>query len=70
MQTNFFFAILNTFFYQELVAKSIESSDLNFSRYGDTFFEVQPVEQYIPWNSHSFSLCYFDDCFSLFLPLF
>ncbi|XP_011009963.1 PREDICTED: basic leucine zipper and W2 domain-containing protein 2 [Populus euphratica] len=24
----------------ELVAKSIESSDLNFSRYGDTFFEV------------------------------
>jgi hypothetical protein len=25
---------------QELVAKSIESSDLNFSRYGDTFFEV------------------------------
>ncbi|MBA0630056.1 hypothetical protein Godav_002189, partial [Gossypium davidsonii] len=25
---------------QELVARSIESSDLNFSRYGDTFFEV------------------------------
>ena len=25
---------------QELVAKSIESSDLNFSRYGDTFFEA------------------------------
>uniref|UniRef100_A0A2P2M4J1 eIF4-gamma/eIF5/eIF2-epsilon domain-containing family protein n=1 Tax=Rhizophora mucronata TaxID=61149 RepID=A0A2P2M4J1_RHIMU len=24
----------------ELIAKSIESSDLNFSRYGDTFFEV------------------------------
>ncbi|XP_020261560.1 basic leucine zipper and W2 domain-containing protein 1-like isoform X1 [Asparagus officinalis] len=24
----------------ELVAKSLESSDLNFSRYGDTFFEV------------------------------
>ncbi|CAN6447495.1 unnamed protein product [Victoria cruziana] len=24
----------------ELVAKSVESSDLNFSRYGDTFFEV------------------------------
>ncbi|CAA2968151.1 Hypothetical predicted protein [Olea europaea subsp. europaea] len=23
----------------ELVVKSIESSDLNFSRYGDTFFE-------------------------------
>ncbi|PKU75401.1 hypothetical protein MA16_Dca025377 [Dendrobium catenatum] len=23
----------------ELIAKSIESSDLNFSRYGDTFFE-------------------------------
>ena len=26
--------------FQELVAKNIESSDLNFSRYGDTFFEV------------------------------
>lgn len=25
---------------QELIAKCIESSDLNFSRYGDTFFEV------------------------------
>ncbi|MBA0853413.1 hypothetical protein Goshw_017178, partial [Gossypium schwendimanii] len=25
---------------QELVAKNLESSDLNFSRYGDTFFEV------------------------------
>jgi hypothetical protein len=25
---------------QELVAKSIESADLNFSRYGDTFFEA------------------------------
>lgn len=25
---------------QELIAKSIESSDLNFSRYGDTFFEA------------------------------
>lgn len=25
---------------QELIAKSIESSDLNFNRYGDTFFEV------------------------------
>ncbi|KAJ6422410.1 hypothetical protein OIU84_027381, partial [Salix udensis] len=24
----------------ELVAKSIESADLNFSRYGDTFFEA------------------------------
>ncbi|RVX07224.1 hypothetical protein CK203_022454 [Vitis vinifera] len=24
----------------ELIAKSIESSDLNFSRYGDTFFEA------------------------------
>ncbi|KAJ6884379.1 hypothetical protein NC652_031399 [Populus alba x Populus x berolinensis] len=24
----------------ELVAKSIESSNLNFSRYGDTFFEA------------------------------
>ncbi|KAK1257880.1 hypothetical protein QJS04_geneDACA017399 [Acorus gramineus] len=28
----------------ELVAKSIESSDLNFSRYGDTFFEAFHVE--------------------------
>ncbi|KAG8390742.1 hypothetical protein BUALT_Bualt01G0115200 [Buddleja alternifolia] len=26
---------------QELVAKSIESADLNFSRYGDTFFEAR-----------------------------
>lgn len=25
---------------QELVAKSLESSDLDFSRYGDTFFEA------------------------------
>lgn len=30
-----------SFLLQELVAKSIESSELNFSRYGDTFFEVQ-----------------------------
>ncbi|TXG48804.1 hypothetical protein EZV62_024679 [Acer yangbiense] len=27
----------------ELIAKSIESSDLNFSRYGDTFFEARPL---------------------------
>ncbi|ONM19417.1 Eukaryotic initiation factor 5C CG2922-PF, isoform F [Zea mays] len=34
------FMPFSIFCYQELVAKSIESSDLNFSRYGDTFFEV------------------------------
>jgi hypothetical protein len=25
---------------QELIAKDVEASDLDFSRYGDTFFEV------------------------------
>jgi hypothetical protein len=30
---------------QELIAKSIESSDLNFSRYGDTFFEASFLNQ-------------------------
>lgn len=30
---------------QELIAKCIESSDLNFSRYGDTFFEVRSLFQ-------------------------
>ncbi|KAG4922522.1 hypothetical protein JHK84_051365 [Glycine max] len=29
----------------ELIAKSIESSDLNFSRYGDTFFEASFLNQ-------------------------
>ncbi|RHN47111.1 hypothetical protein MtrunA17_Chr7g0249381 [Medicago truncatula] len=29
----------------ELIAKSIESSDLNFSRYGDTFFEASLLNQ-------------------------
>lgn len=29
------------YYAQELVAKNLESSDLNFSRYGDTFFEVK-----------------------------
>jgi hypothetical protein len=31
---------------QELIAKSIESSDLNFSRYGDTFFEASFLTLY------------------------
>lgn len=26
---------------QELIAKDVEASDLDFSRYGDTFFEVR-----------------------------
>lgn len=30
----------NICYIQELIAKSLESADLNFSRYGDTFFEV------------------------------
>lgn len=30
----------NICYMQELIAKSLESADLNFSRYGDTFFEV------------------------------
>ena len=33
-------ALIDIPYMQELVAKSIESSDLNFSRYGDTFFEA------------------------------
>jgi hypothetical protein len=28
------------FFVQELIAKDIDAADLDFSRYGDTFFEV------------------------------
>jgi hypothetical protein len=35
-----FLALIDIPYVQELVAKSIESSDLNFSRYGDTFFEA------------------------------
>lgn len=35
-----FCSSINTCFLQELVARNIESSDLNFTRYGDTFFEV------------------------------
>lgn len=31
---------------QELIAKSIESSDLNFQRYGDTFFEASFLTLY------------------------
>ena len=27
-------------YFQELIAKDIEASDLDFSRYGETFFEV------------------------------
>ena len=30
----------NICYMQELIAKSLESADLNFSRYGDTFFEA------------------------------
>lgn len=32
---------------QELIAKSIESSDLNFSRYGDTFFEASFLNAWV-----------------------
>lgn len=37
---------------QELIAKDVEASDLDFSRYGDTFFEVRlfPLQNLITDN--------------------
>lgn len=35
---------------QELIAKDIDGSELDFSRYGDTFFEVAPFPTVIPYH--------------------
>jgi hypothetical protein len=50
---------------QELVAKSIESSDLNFSRYGDTFFEVCSEK----WSCPEFHVYFYDLACITFLLL-